>query len=199
MTLIDREDTPVSEAPVAAPRDDLRRDIERLQREIYELARRVGAGRPAAPLTGTCEFLVCRLEGGRVGLPLAAVEEVVPLPWLAPIPEAPPWVPGLLTLRGESLPVLDVAARVNRRRREASLTDLIVVANLESRRVGLVVQAVHEIARFDAAEIRQPPEELPHGPYLLGLIQAGPNPVLLLDVAALVAQSDVVVGQEVEA
>ncbi|WP_239700504.1 chemotaxis protein CheW [Massilia sp. 9096] len=46
---------------------------------------------------------------GRFALPLSAVERVLPLARLAPLPGAPYFVPGLLDLHGEAIPVIDLS------------------------------------------------------------------------------------------
>src|SRR5215470_7075323 len=108
----------------------LRCEIEQMQHQIYELQLRVqraaASGLEAMP-DGELLLLECRVEGQRIALLLDRVEEAVPAAALAPLPESPPWVLGMLNLRGTTIPVLDVASRLLRRGRRLELSDLIVV------------------------------------------------------------------------
>lgn len=110
--------------------------------------------------------------------------------WLSHVPEAPVWVPGFLTLRGEAVPVLDVAARIHRRPREAELSDLIVIVSYRDRKVGLLVGEVYGVETFDPRTIQPATEDIPHAPYLCGVHGAEHTPALLFDTAALIALSD---------
>src|SRR5262245_13046718 len=94
--------------------------VAALEREIHLLQRRLrGLDRDRAlPAAGELALLSCRVAGERAAFPLEDVEEVVAIPALTALPEAEPWVAGLLNLRGRSIPVIDVEARVARRARE---------------------------------------------------------------------------------
>jgi purine-binding chemotaxis protein CheW len=56
------------------------------------------------------EVLVCRLGSEEYAVELRLLHEVVPASGLTPVPCTPPFVAGLLNLRGEILTVLDLAA-----------------------------------------------------------------------------------------
>ena len=175
----------------ADEQQSLRERVTSLERMVYglrqELASLVGVEeRPS----GAFDYLACRLGALDVGIRLEHVEEVVPIPLLAPLPEAPPWVSGLLNLRGESIPVIDGLARVERRPREAALSDLVAVCSIGSQRFGLVVQEVFEVVRGDGSKIASP-GDIPHAPYLLGVIETQSRTIELLSLERLMKLSDV--------
>ncbi len=136
--------------------------------------------------TGAVEAIVCRLGDGRIALPLHQVQEVTMIAWTAPLPEAPPWIVGLLDLRGEVLPVIDVAARVDQCARTPSLTDHIVVCRDEGRAVGLLVQAVLGVASLDRDEAASS-IDAPHARYVRAALRDDEGVVLLLSLRRLVA------------
>jgi len=172
----------------------LRCEIEQMQHQIYELQLRVqraaGFGLEALP-AGELLLLECRAEEQRIALLLDRVEEAVPAAALAPLPESPPWVLGMLNLRGATIPVLDVAARLLRRGRRLELSDLIVVCTLHERRIGLAVQEIHHVLRVLAGSISEPAPDLPHAPYLLGVCSTGTALLTLISIERLVALSDI--------
>ena len=172
----------------------LRCEIEQMQHQLYELQLRVqraaASGLEALP-AGELLLLECRVEEQRIALLLDRVEEAVPAAALAPLPEAPPWVLGMLNLRGTTIPVLDVAARVLRRGRRLELSDLIVVCTLGERRIGLAVQAIHHVLRVLAGSISEPAPGLPQAPYLLGVCSTGTALLTLISIERLVALSDI--------
>ena len=69
------------------------------------------------------EVLLFTLEGQRYALPLEDVRELVRAVRLTPLPRAPAVVEGLLNLRGELLPVLDLRRRFRLPARRLSASD----------------------------------------------------------------------------
>ena len=171
------------------PSEDLRGRIATLEADLYALRRELaGELAPEARPQGPFGFLSCRLGGNDVGVVLNHLEEVVPVAHMAPLPESEPWVAGLLNLRGESIPVIDALARVERRERALALSDLIVICSPGGRRAGLIVQEVHDVHGTTSEEIRSA-GELPHAPYLLGVVELADRSVQLLCLERLVGLS----------
>jgi purine-binding chemotaxis protein CheW len=94
------------------------------------------------------------------GLPLAAVIEVMrPLP-VEPVVGAPDFVLGLSVIRGEPIPVVDLAHLLGGR---AGSPSRFVVVRVAARRVALAVDAVVGIRDISDAQIRQLPPLLQAG------------------------------------
>jgi len=127
-------------------------------------------------------------------LSLDLVDEVVPVARLSPLPEAPAWVPGLLDRAGELLPVVDVLARIERRARDAALTDRIVIARAGARRLGLLVQDVLGLREGAAGALEAVPANAPHAPYVGGVVPLDLGHAALLSPALLLYTSDVPAG-----
>lgn len=173
----------------ASPTGDVevvRGELTALYQRIYELEQRLGgAGEEAAPPAGDFEALACRVGDDLVLLRLDEVREVVPRPALAELPEAPPWVPGLMNLRGDAIPVLDALARAERRNRAADPDDLVVVCTLKTREVGVLVQAVHDVLRLASDDLQMSFEHVALAPYVVGSIETPLGLALLLSVERL--------------
>ena len=67
---------------------------------------RTGSPAPAA------SWLCCEVGGQVLAVPTVALREIVRAQGCTPLPLTPPWVRGLMNLRGSPLPVLDLAARL---------------------------------------------------------------------------------------
>ena len=111
-----------------------------------------------AATTGTEQFLLFTLGENRFGLPIACVEEVARVPErLSPLPKAPPFVDGVIELRGRVIAVID-----QRRRFEvpetASAQRRIVVVRIGSASAGFVVDSVAGIVRLAAGDVQDSPE-----------------------------------------
>lgn len=84
---------------------------ERVQRLLAERARRL-AQEEASPGTAAegIAILQCRVQDERYAVPLRVLEAVRPAVGLVPVPCTPPFVAGILNVRGEIVSVLDCAA-----------------------------------------------------------------------------------------
>ncbi|MDI1449042.1 chemotaxis protein CheW [Polyangium sp. 6x1] len=175
-------------------RNDIGREIAELKRRLYELECTTSAHEADEPLPveGEIQAVVCRVEETRVAFPLDVVERAVPAAAMAPLPEAPPWVHGLLNLRGRALPVLDVAARIERRGRTLDLDDQIVICRHEAQRIGLVVQEVLGVRTLALGERTNGlGASLPLAPYVRATLRDAKGLVLLFSLSRLIATSDI--------
>jgi purine-binding chemotaxis protein CheW len=113
------------------------------------------------------------------------VVEVVMMAKLTPMPESPEWVAGLLNCRGQTIPVIDVLARLTRAAHRPSLSDVVVICSVAGRRFGLIVQEILSVDTVPPRSVQPPSPETEHAPYLLGVIQLAQQMILLFSVAAL--------------
>jgi purine-binding chemotaxis protein CheW len=74
-----------------------------------------------------------------------------------PLPHAPPFVHGIINLRGTVLPVVDLAARLGLPATEPTSRHVIIVTELQGRIVGLLVDAVSDILTVPEDAIQPTP------------------------------------------
>lgn len=124
------------------------------------MARSEGAARPARgrvgdePLVQLCTF---RVGGEDYALDIMRVREIIPPLPVTPVPRAPPFVEGVVRLRGEVIPVLDVRRRLGVPLIPATRKTKYLIVDVAGRRLGLVVDEVTEVLRIPRAEIRPAP------------------------------------------
>ncbi len=107
-----------------------------------------------APLVQLCTF---RIGGEDYALDIMRIREIIrPLP-ITPVPRAPASVEGVVRLRGEVMPVLDVRKRLGLPASPATRRTRFLVVNVARRRIGLVVDEVCEVIRVPREEIRPAP------------------------------------------
>ncbi|MGC3996195.1 MAG: chemotaxis protein CheW [Anaeromyxobacter sp.] len=121
------------------------------------MAAEAGAGgRPPAEdaLVQLCTF---RVGGEDYAIDIMRVREIIPPAPITPVPRAPAFVEGVVRLRGEVIPVLDVRRRLGLPVAPATRKTKYLIVNVAGRRVGLVVDEVTEVLRIQRAEIRPAP------------------------------------------
>ncbi len=101
------------------------------------------------------EPIVVALVGGhRLGLPLGAVVQLLPMVLATPLPQAPPVVEGVIDVRGTVVPVLDLRARLGADRRPAVPGDRLVLASVRERLVALRVDHVEEVVDVPSVDLQ---------------------------------------------
>jgi purine-binding chemotaxis protein CheW len=171
---------------------DVLERIGELQRNLTELrASLTQKWTEEAVPDGEFDIFVCRAGEGMFGLPIEVVKEVLPICQLTDYPQGPPWLAGLINLRGELIPVVDVYARINRQSRPTELSDAIVIVQVSQRRFGLVFQEVFRIHNVDGKRLQPPLRDIPEALYVLGIVETEETPVFLLSLACLLGTSEI--------
>jgi purine-binding chemotaxis protein CheW len=134
------------------------------------------------------QFLTFTLDTEVFGLEILRVQEIKGHTAIAPLPNAPAHVKGLMNLRGAVIPILDLRQRFGMPAAEYTKFSVIIIVNVGAKVVGLVVDAVSEVLDLTAADIAPPPEidgsvDLS---CLTGLGKCGEQLITLLDIDRLV-------------
>ena len=86
--------------------------------------------------------VVCTLAGQEYGLDAAAVQEVLQMVAITPLPDAPEWLAGVIDLRGRLIPVIDLRLRLGLPSVMWELSTPIIIAGFGGHAAGLVVDSV---------------------------------------------------------
>lgn len=108
------------------------------------------------------EVLLLEVDGRRVGLPAAAVVEVIACPTLEPVTKGPPFVEGYVDVRGEILPVLSLRERLGRERRAPHVDDHLVRVDTGARHLLMRVDRALDLVGVDPARLT--PLDARHAP-----------------------------------
>lgn len=134
-------------------------------------------------------LLIVTIAGSRVALPAAAVESVVELDTLVPVPRAPTHVAGLSALRSRVLTVIDCMRSL-----ELGVTDCAdgireaAVVEVEGHHYALIVDAVEDVT--EAASDPSPMRAAMAAGWeraSRGMVETEEGPLLLVDIDALIS------------
>jgi len=122
------------------------------------------------PTDATPRLVVFTLDGQRYALPASAVERVLAMAALSPLPQAPAIALGVINVHGRVLPVLDIRRRFGLPDRAYGLTAQLLVARTQRRTVVLPVDAVLEVTEVAPQAIIAPDTILPGIGHLAGIV-----------------------------
>ncbi len=91
------------------------------------------------------------------GLDLLRVKEVIRMRQITWIPQAPPCVKGIINLRGDVIPIVDLRERFGLQSIEHTAMTRIIVVEVEGRPVGMVVDSASQVVRVPADQFEPPP------------------------------------------
>jgi purine-binding chemotaxis protein CheW len=133
-------------------------------------------------------FILFELAGATYGLRSRDIQQLEMIAAITPVPNAPEFVDGVVSVRGQVIPVVNLRARFGFPRAPIGLRTRLVVVRSGGRTVGLLVDAAREFASIRADEILPPPEGIGEvsGRYLEGMVHQGERLVLVLDVTDLI-------------
>jgi len=135
--------------------------------------------------TGT--FILFLLNDATYAIRSRDIQQLDMVRAITPMPNAPPFVEGVVSVRGEVIPVMNLRKRFGFADAPASARSRMLVVRQGRRIVGLLVDSAREFASIGDGDIQPPPETIAQvsGRYLEGIAQVGSRLVLVLNVTEL--------------
>ncbi len=133
-------------------------------------------------------FILFDLAGTTYGIRSRYVQQMEMLEHVTPVPNAPPFVEGVVFSRGQVIPAVSLRARFGLEKAPYDLRTRLIVVQVGSRVVGLIVDSAREFLSIPEEAIQPPPEAISDtsGRFLEGIAMLGSRMVLVLNVEALV-------------
>jgi len=133
------------------------------------------------------------------GLPISIVREIVRVPDITSVPNAPDYIEGVINLRGRIIPVVDLRKRFGEKVGEPSKKNRVVVVELEGRSIGLIVNSASEVLKIPPSEIEAPHDVFQEGElnYITGVGKLKGRLVILLDLTRVLQRGELRAAEEV--
>jgi purine-binding chemotaxis protein CheW len=154
----------------------------------------IDAPQPVAPAAPPLHLVTFTLDREEFGIPIGRVREVLRVGDITRVPEAPPHIRGVTSVRGRILPVVELRTRLG-------LTALgdpgararVIVVEAHGRVLGLIVDAVNQVVQVPADSVLAPPGEVlsAQTDYVTGIGRLDARLIILLDLdrALLLAEA----------
>lgn len=139
------------------------------------------------------EYLTFSLGDELYAVEISAVQEILAGVSLTALPTAPPYVLGLMNVRGTVSPVIGLREKFGLPSRSVEARfRVVVMVSMKEKSIGLVVDAVTDVLAIEGGAI----EPLPHlggveTPLLKGIVRQGETFAVVLDVEAVVSEPNV--------
>lgn len=142
------------------------------------------------------KYLTFALGREGYGIDILRVKEIIGIMPITALPHLPPYMKGVINLRGRVIPIMDLRSKFAMAPQAYTSRTCIVVAEVTKNAarvpVGVVVDEVAEVAHYAAEEI-EPPPSMGTGPqHLLGVAKRNGQVRILLDIDRIVNSDEVV-------
>jgi purine-binding chemotaxis protein CheW len=124
-------------------------------------------------------------------LDIMRIKEIIRPQKLTVVPKAPAFIEGVINLRGTVLPVVDLRRRFDQPV-VADRRTRVIIATVQGRIIGLMVDEVAEVSRYTRQDIQPPPQYLKGGgsEFFLGVCRRGDDLVMVLDLEMLLSSGE---------
>ena len=140
----------------------------------------------------TDHYIVFTVAGTTYALPSQDVAHVEMVEAVTRVPNAAPFVDGVIFSRGQVVPAINMRARFGFDRIATDLRTRLVVVSKHGRSVGLLVDACREFLTIPASAIKAPGEALSEvsSRYLVGIAMLGDRLTVILNLDELLNTTD---------
>lgn len=150
----------------------------------HETTRRAGA------MGG--EFLTFRLGAEEYGIDILKVQEIRSYEPPTRIANAPPFIRGVVNLRGVIVPIVDLRLKLGCEIAEYNSFTVVIVLNVKGRIVGAVVDSVSDVLALTAETIKPAPEMITaiDTGFITGIASLADRMLILMDIEGLMASDE---------
>ena len=128
-----------------------------------------------------------RIGDETFGVRIGSVREIVRVPEITAVPNAPDTIEGVINLRGKIIPVMDLRKRFGQADVQHDKKNRILVVELDGKLVGLIVNSASEVLKIPPSEIEAPGSVFADGEsgYVTGVGKLSGRLIILLDISKL--------------
>lgn len=137
------------------------------------------------------KYLTFWTFGQLFGIPISLVVQIVGMQEITPMPEFPAYAKGVINLRGQIIPVIDIRLRLNQPEAQYNERTCIIVTSIHDSAVGFIVDEVDEVLNIGDDIISPPPKMASsQNSYVTGIAKLKKKVALLIDAQRLLEDSE---------
>ena len=123
------------------------------------------------------------------GVPITSLHEIVRVPEITAVPDAPDYLEGVINLRGKIVSVMDLRKRFGAKQAALKRQNRILVVEHAGRLAGLIVDSASEVLKIPSEDVEAPPAVFQEGGLncVTGLGKVRGRLIVLLDMSKLLA------------
>lgn len=150
------------------------------------------------------KYLTFALGEERYGIEILKVQEIIGVSAITKVPKSPPFLKGVINLRGKIIPIVDLRLKLGMAEKEYDDATCFIVVNAliknKSIAIGIVVDTVQEVISFEEVDIQPVPD---YGAslntnYIIGMGKTQEDVVILIDINTTLEDTEAVLSAVAE-
>ncbi len=141
----------------------------------------------------TKQYVVFRLENEEYGIDILRVKEIKEMLSITRVPKAAHFVRGVINLRGEVIPVIELRKKFNLPEAKENSNTRIIIVSVDDITVGLIVDTSSEVIEISSEATEDAPDGIGSVDQgnINGIGKVGERLIILLDIVKMVTNSAV--------
>lgn len=137
-------------------------------------------------------YLTFYLEDELYGMDIMSVQEIIAMMKTTKVPKTPACVKGVMNLRGNIIPVVELRTKFEMPEKEPEMYTAIIIIKLEGTSIGFIVDRVEEVVNINDDQLSEPPQfgAAVNASYIKKMAQNENEVIMILDLAALFADEE---------
>ena len=148
---------------------------------------------------GETQLVVFMLNEEEFACDINNVREVVKMLKVTPLPKSIDFVEGVINMRGEVIPVIDLRKRFGMDEAERNDANRIIIAEVEGQMFGLIVDSVSEVARIPNEQIQEAPSQVAGGrtELITGVGKIDDRMLIILDIKRILSTEEKIALEDI--
>ena len=138
------------------------------------------------------KYVIFKLYDDEYGIDIMRVKEVTEFVQVTKVPNTPDFVEGIINLRGEITPIINLKKRFSKSDELSKIAHRILVLNLDDKLVGFMVDDASMVITMDDTQIQETPEIIggDDKKYIEGIGTLGERMVIILDLVQVLDENE---------
>lgn len=144
------------------------------------------------------QLVIFRLGKEQYGLPITKVQDINRMMPITKMPHAPDFMEGIINLRGQIIPVIDLRKRFLLSAPDYTSETRIIIVQANQELVGIIVDSVAEVARISSKDIEPPPATFSSEiKYIQGIGKRKNSLITLLNIDLIMTSRETIEMQQI--
>jgi len=134
------------------------------------------------------QFVVVNIGNEQYGIDIKYIDNIVRMQNITRVPKVPPYLRGVINLRGEVIPVMSLRIKMGLEPDEVTKSTRIIIIKINHEAIGIIVDSVKEVVNINMSEVEKVSFENREDSYVMGIGKQGAGLISLLDLGAVLQE-----------